>query len=72
MDSKTYVEITQNERYTLQLIPEPDARLETIELDVDVRWTRVTGSLFSAGFQILKSNHLLKDYIAYLEKNKAL
>jgi hypothetical protein len=68
MTSKTYVEIGQGQRYTMQIIPEPNAQLETIELEVEVRWTRVTGTRFIAGFQILRSNQVLKTYITYLEK----
>jgi hypothetical protein len=68
MTSKTYVEISPGQTYTMQIIPEPEAQLATIEMQVEVRWTRVTETDFKAGFKIVSSNHALQSYLTYLER----
>jgi hypothetical protein len=66
--SKTYVSINRNEIHKMSIIPEAEAHIPGIELEVDVRWTRTSEAKFAAGFQIIQSNASLRAYLAYLEK----
>jgi hypothetical protein len=69
MASKTYVTINRNERHKMIIMPEAEAHIPHIELEVEVRWTRITEHKFAAGFQIITgSNASLRAYLAYLEK----
>jgi hypothetical protein len=66
--SKTYVAINRNESHKMRIMPEPEARLPDIDLDVEVVWTRVSEHLFAAGFKIIHNNHTFREYLTYLEK----
>jgi hypothetical protein len=67
MASKTYVALNRGEIHQMQIMPEEATGISTIELEVEVRWTRTTEKTFAAGFQILQSNSALRAYISYLE-----
>lgn len=67
MASKTYAAINRGERYTMRIIPEKETKLTDIELEVEVRWTRIKEDLFAVGFQILSPSAALRSYIKYLE-----
>jgi hypothetical protein len=69
MASKTYVTINRSERHKMHIIPEEAARLSSIEMEVEVRWTRTTQKNFAAGFKIIQSGSALRAYVSYLEKN---
>ena len=70
MASKTYVTINRSERHKMSIVPEAEAHVPGIELEVEVRWTRTTEKLFAAGFLITQSNSALRAYITYLEKTQ--
>ncbi|GHU12395.1 hypothetical protein FACS1894161_0530 [Spirochaetia bacterium] len=72
MASKTFTDISTGSQYSMQISPETGSKIPDIEIQVEVRWTRVTEKLFAAGFQVISFNSALKMYIQYLETRHAL
>ena len=66
MASKTYVTINRGEYHQMQIVPEPESHVAGIDLEVEVRWTRISAKIFAAGFQIRCASHAFNAYLTYL------
>jgi hypothetical protein len=67
--------IVPTTRYTADIVPEKESNLETFKLEIESRWVRAKKQHSESGFVIVlppgsKEAEDLKNYLAYLEKNK--
>ncbi|MDR1866737.1 MAG: PilZ domain-containing protein [Treponema sp.] len=67
--SKTYVALIPQEHYMMCIIPEPQANLESFELEVEVRWVQSEETTFHAGLAIVyaPNESIVQHYIDYLK-----
>lgn len=72
MASKTYVTISRGEHRQMRIVPEPEAHIPVIDLEVEVRWTRISAKIFAAGFQIQRGSPSFNAYLTYLANKRPI
>ncbi|MDR0635745.1 MAG: PilZ domain-containing protein [Treponema sp.] len=70
LESRTYVDLTPKEHYTIQIIPETDTGIASFTLAVELRWIHRARGLFLAGFA-LDSHSMDGSMQQYIDRLKA-
>jgi len=68
MECPTEKEITPQKHFTLEIIPESEAKIESFFLDTESKWIRLKGNSCEAGFSITESpkGKQFQRYVDYL------
>jgi len=68
VECTNYAEVELNKRYTLEVIPESDAKIGVFELSVESKWMRTENYSCEIGFIVIESpkGKLFERYVDYL------
>ena len=71
MESKGFMDVVPNTRYSVDIIPEKDANLDKFSLEIESRWVKAKMKSSESGFVIIippgtSGKTLLEQYIGFL------
>jgi hypothetical protein len=72
IESSDFLDIVPHSRYTLDITPEEDAKLEKFALDIESKWVRTKRAYSQSGFVFLvpPDETNLRRYVEYLSQHK--
>jgi methyl-accepting chemotaxis protein len=67
IESGTYVTLLPQERYTMQIIPEPAAGVGAFEITAEVRWIHSTAHSVGISLDVQSTNRSFQQYVDYIK-----